>query len=255
MAWIYLVGLEGWQPDSKHGFGLSFTVKQIDTAKLFYCHECSLPICSLPQSGMMCEHCEQNTLEYPLISSQVDFLARTSVLQEMESAWKESEAGFSLTSSDSLAIYDHDSFSWKTCQLSLFEALTEFSWSSLRWGMIRDGRLYQPANLEPVIVERDGSYLPTPLAKEGGTNKSKHKNAQRRPQLSTIAKTLPTPMARDWKGSGGKNRQTRNLPRTMGGSLNPRFVEELMGFPIGWTELEDWAMQWYRSKREKRSFA
>ena len=37
------------------------------------------------------------------------------------------------------------------------------------------------------------------------------------------------------------------------GQLNPTWVEWLMGYPSGWTALEDWAMQWFRPKRGKRS--
>ena len=37
------------------------------------------------------------------------------------------------------------------------------------------------------------------------------------------------------------------------GQLNPDFARWLMGYPLGWTVLEDWAMQWFRSKRGRRS--
>ena len=46
--------------------------------------------------------------------------------------------------------------------------------------------------------------------------------------------TFNTPRARDWK-AGGKE----CLPEQIGGQLNPPWVEWLMGFPIGWTDLED----------------
>jgi hypothetical protein len=44
---------------------------------------------------------------------------------------------------------------------------------------------------------------------------------------------LPTPTANRWDGlqSHGVNVVT--------GSLNPAWVEALMGYPIGWTELDD----------------
>jgi hypothetical protein len=70
-----------------------------------------------------------------------------------------------------------------------------------------------------------------------------------RPGLSTMARqgTLPTPRARDWKG-GGKD----CLDSAVGGTLNPPFVEALMGFPIGWTELGDLETLWFRKQRGKR---
>ena len=57
---------------------------------------------------------------------------------------------------------------------------------------------------------------------------------------------LPTPQAHDAaKGDParvnrfGTEHGGRNLNDEMGGSLNPEFVEVLMGYPIGWTALED----------------
>jgi hypothetical protein len=59
---------------------------------------------------------------------------------------------------------------------------------------------------------------------------------------------LSTPAAADAKGShgGGQGRSLRtdtyHLGKISGGSglLNPSFVEEMMGFPQGWTELEEY---------------
>jgi hypothetical protein len=65
---------------------------------------------------------------------------------------------------------------------------------------------------------------------------------------------LPTPTTRDYRSSGsqagyhkrkGKHVQALNEAMAWGpngvgfqGMLNPQFVEEIMGFPIGWTELK-----------------
>lgn len=57
-----------------------------------------------------------------------------------------------------------------------------------------------------------------------------------------------TPMASDYKGTGpvGSQSHDHDLGRKylraqatdQGGALNPEFVESLMGFPIGWTEVD-----------------
>ncbi len=55
---------------------------------------------------------------------------------------------------------------------------------------------------------------------------------------------FPTPTKRDWRS--GKTKQTYGNSRPLSeavatpqcGTLNPAWVEWLMGFPIGWTELE-----------------
>ena len=57
---------------------------------------------------------------------------------------------------------------------------------------------------------------------------------------------MRAPNARDWKGMSAKSWRERKhgdttptLPDQIGGTPHPEYVEELMGFPIGWTDLED----------------
>jgi len=69
--------------------------------------------------------------------------------------------------------------------------------------------------------------------------------------IQTAVRMWPTPTASDYKGSGptvirrdGKNRLNDRLDYTTeqraqnGGQLNPTWVEWLMGFPTGWTDLK-----------------
>jgi hypothetical protein len=51
----------------------------------------------------------------------------------------------------------------------------------------------------------------------------------------------PTPLATDSKNNGATGQGQRNSPplnHAAGGALNPEWVEQLMGFPAGWTEVE-----------------
>jgi hypothetical protein len=49
----------------------------------------------------------------------------------------------------------------------------------------------------------------------------------------------PTPIARDYKGVGMDGQLPTEVAKVDGsGSLNPEWVEWLMGFPAGWTDLE-----------------
>tara|TARA_S200002703_G_scaffold43173_1_gene37565 strand:- start:747 stop:1640 length:894 start_codon:yes stop_codon:yes gene_type:complete len=56
---------------------------------------------------------------------------------------------------------------------------------------------------------------------------------------SSQEKNWSTPQARDWKGAEGRayKGQTKDLPAQTEatGKLNPRWVETLMGLPVGWT--------------------
>jgi len=72
------------------------------------------------------------------------------------------------------------------------------------------------------------------------------------------ARRFATPTSRDWRS--GKTspetlaRNARPLSEQIGGSLNPTWVEWLMGFPLGWTVLELWATRLSR-KSQKQSAA
>lgn len=101
-----------------------------------------------------------------------------------------------------------------------------------------------------------GAFLlwPTPSASDGGrtainpvitaNGTIRHRNkagGQSNARLDAVAALLPTPIASDWKNRGCKDaRQNRQcqLQTTVGGQLNPTWVEWLMGFPIGWTDLD-----------------
>ena len=70
---------------------------------------------------------------------------------------------------------------------------------------------------------------PTPRAEE----RSQHNSADTGMALSRKVKLLPSPDADCWKG--GKENQRRGQ---LNGSLNPDWVEWLMGYPTGWTASE-----------------
>jgi hypothetical protein len=79
---------------------------------------------------------------------------------------------------------------------------------------------------------------PTPQAAD-------HKNMDtaNQPMLSSEVKLWPTPVERDWKSGkvseATHNKNSRPLSDQVGGQLNPQWVEWLMGYPAGWTELRD----------------
>jgi hypothetical protein len=73
--------------------------------------------------------------------------------------------------------------------------------------------------------------------------------------LTRNATTWATPQARDFR-TGSTDRwddpeRSRNLSDQIGGQLNPTWVEWLMGWPLGWTDLKPLAtdkfLQWLRS--------
>jgi hypothetical protein len=283
MAWIYLVESVESQRPSHLGSDPSPIVKTTDTLKQFYCPESGVVSYQRLLSGMMLERSEE-IYSQPWISSMAASLARTSVLQDMVRVWLESAVGFSSKSSAWCENLPRRLSSLKTCpQLGPVEA-NEWSKDWPASGMTVGGRLYPlPKLAHPISVKDGSSLLPTPAASSYGTNRggAAGRTGKVRPSLATMAKngmwptpraqdgpkggpsqrdTLPaavsawpTPTARDWKsGSHGTQGNSRPLSEKVGGQLNPTWVEWLMGYPTGWTVLEDWATQWFRPKPKKR---
>ena len=282
MAWIYLVASEESPLPWHRGSDLSPSVKSTDMLSLFCYHEWQLATLTQPPSGMTFRVWEDLLLMCQLTSSPVVSHARTLVLQDLVQAWKETEADCFSRSQGSLASYDRDSYSWRTCQLSLLEAASTLLQPLPRWGMTRGGVLYQLNPLVHPISVTGGFCWPTPTVtgnfnRKGASQKSgdgletavkmwptpkatrrgdcPSERERRTPDLHSAVKMYPTPMSRDWKDSGPTqgNRKSPNLGSVIGGQLNPTWVEWLMGYQLGWTELNAWAMQWFRPKRAKRS--
>ncbi len=131
-------------------------------------------------------------------------------------------AAFGPTPPGSFASYDRRSRCWKMSQLSLFEGLIESQETWPRSGMVASGIAFP---------------LPT-LA---------------HPILETESLSWPTPTTRDYKDSPGMATQSGarsrldQLPRVVfhregtpkgGGHVSPSWIEWLMGYPPGWSELE-----------------
>ena len=91
---------------------------------------------------------------------------------------------------------------------------------------------------------------PTPTASLGskGGRITPRKGREGATLIEAVAARMwPTPLARDGKsgsfseaGRAKRDQQTRGKPlsEVVGGQLNPTWVEWLMGWPIGWTELK-----------------
>ncbi len=285
MAWIYLAESEESLTPYEIGSGQSPIVSEIPIAKLFCCPVCKTAQLLKHQSGMilrpsMYQCCVENRT-----SSMEDFPAKTSALRDAELAWQASEVDFIGNCTDSLKKSDHRLSSSKTSQRSGPAVLSTWSGHLPSSGMIAGGRLYRPKKLEPRTLEKDGSCLPTPTAQTYGSNKggASGRTGKERISLETMAsrQLWPTPRASDGSHGGPnqslkgkpalasaifrtpnasdwKNRSKRNpgqqihLQTQVGGQLSPMWVEWLMGYPIAWTELKDWATQWFLSRRKRR---
>jgi len=285
MAWIYLAESEESQKRSKGIPIPSLIVKTTDMLKLCYCRGWLAEIYQMPPSGMTFVHSEQNCYLLNPTLSTVASPAKTLAVPVAERAWRESEAAYSSRSLGCVAKYDLDSSSWRTSQLSLFEAQSELLESFAAYGMTVDGEFYPLRMWERIIREKGGGFWPTPTASDGSCGNVLNDQTEiyflksGRPRkiskqgvdgsvgLARMVKIWRTPTATEGQRGIGKTmrlmsegkshdengRQIQvSLDAQVGGSLNPTWVEWLMGYPSAWIVLEPWATAWFRPKRGKR---
>ena len=165
---------------------------------------------------------------------------------------------YGLGSEMQLARYDQPTQSWRTSEdISLWGDYKLLE-SLPKSGMTLSGVLYQQPEWVRPIDENALSSWPTPTTQDVEHPNATWNEKMRRvaPNGSTHSMNLAdavqkwnTPQAHDAKHLYSKpkpsgqqmlsNQIYKNDPTTAGGKLNPMWVEWLMGFPIGWTDLED----------------
>jgi DNA (cytosine-5)-methyltransferase 1 len=161
-----------------------------------------------------------------------------------------------------------DSFLEKTCQ----ELLT-YKWHSdlvsLTWKVkvtTYNVLYYQLQQSVLHTKEKEFGLWPTPTAMTGGQGVApSHKKGKHGWNIGAAvndsmnknpARMWPTPNARDHKDTGKntdyvKVAKKSKLAGTVGGALNPTWVEWLMGYKDGYTDLKDWEMLSSRKLRKK----
>jgi len=186
--------------------------------------------------------------------------AKTSALPEKEPVLPVQGPVFGTSSLGSLGSFDRDTSSWRTSQRCFLEEWIPYSETFPRSGMTRSGMLFQLQPLVHRTAEIVSGSWPTPSASQMPCEGSVRLCRQRwlagdvtLEEASAIAKRdvrksqgkvpamLPTPTVEDSKNNGGPSQSRRNTPplnAVAGGKLNPQWVEWLMGFPIGWTDLD-----------------
>ena len=161
----------------------------------------------------------------------------------------------------SLASYDPATSLWRTSQCSVFGGLVEFSGTWPRAGMMLSGTAYPlkpSAPLTAEIASLSSGRWPTPTAgdaKSSGSRNTENSKANAGTSLTDAVRgdggkgrTWPTPVAAmhdmgtmelqrysgQARASGSDHAQ---YDPAHGGMLNAAWIELLMGFPLGWTDL------------------
>lgn len=183
--------------------------------------------------------------------------------------WRVADQDFGTSMPASLASYDRDTRLWKTSERLLFEDSTPCLDRLPKSGMMRSGKIYAPPMSERPTVGKESGLLPTPRSAEAEHSGRKAMNHGGQTGLAEAVNNWPTPRtsdadrggrgdliqavrgnqnkhyatptSRDWRsGKASKatmERNSRPLSEQVGGQLNPTWVEWLMGYPLGWTDL------------------
>jgi hypothetical protein len=215
--------------------------------------------CPHSPCGTTCRLSTAEPGEELLTSYLAGFPVRTSQSQASEPASTENGAGCGSTWRGWLAKYDPATSSWRTAQRSFIEDSGESLETLPRSGTTRDGLLWEQPTLELHTSATDSGLWPTPVADDTGSRSKKY--AQGGTPLSLAVKLYPTPTAGneksggylgEWGGSGARKQMASLVPaEEMFGPLNPEWVEWLMGWPIGWTDLRPLEMDRFREWQQQ----
>ena len=220
----------------------------------------------------------------PTVSSQLTLFAeafpasRTVLLADVPAPPTSATSGPS--SSDSFASVDPDGSWRKTCQgysqVTLDGSLARFSETWPRAGMTRSGIAYRRVPLAPLTGETESGSWPTPSSRDwkdtpGMAQTAFDTSGKFRNRIDQTARMVyavergqwPTPTAGDSRNARNATAGRTNpssahhagttlsdLAFAVNGSLNPTWVEWLMGYPLGWTACAAWGTA---SSRRSRS--
>jgi len=256
MSWHYLraVAEESLQDICSDGVALQPLRSKIIHAE-FYCNGKLMDSYLDSLSGMTLPHSMENHGSEKSMSLAVDSLAPTSASQAEALDSMENTHQCGITWQGWLAKFDLDTYLWKTAQCSFIEESGESLEIFPQSGMTRSGLLWELPMLEHRTNAIERGLWRTPDTGGGGTSgllkEGKNHRANGQPiQIRLVdqvnnPRLWPTPVARMHKDGGNPSEYQRNevpLAAQVGGPLNPDWVEWLMGWPIGWTDLKPLVM-------------
>ena len=135
----------------------------------------------------------------------------------------------SLTLCGSFAQLDQDSSSWKTFQRCLQGDWELYLESFPRSGMTVSGIAYRLPVLVPLMRGTESGLWATPVAH----------NAQEMGSPSDYLRNSPPLTCEAIVGKPFRSWTEEDLSNQKRGKLNPEWCEFLMGYPVGWTDLDN----------------
>ena len=175
--------------------------------------------------------------------------AKTSASQARARDSMEADPVFGSSSSEWFASYGPDGWSSRTLLLFAPGASIVSSGDFPASGTMRNGRLSALSTWERPTADSGLQSWPTPQEHNatGPPGAGTIARGGRQSDLCVAVRLWPTPTSvsgnqdgrmTEWGGSGSRKMLVGLPHHETNGHLNPRWVEWLMGFPDGWTDLE-----------------
>lgn len=214
-------------------------LKSNPIAERYCCNGNGTESCLDSQSGMTCAPSTESPGGAKSMSCAEDFRVKTSAQPAGVLELAENEADYGEKWHGYVAKYDPNTSSWKTRQCSLFEDLEPSleTWPS--WGMMQGGECWEVRKPETRTKEPECGWLPTPI--KGDFRFYRHTIAgARRKKFTGHGQTHIIHEA-------SENVEMGDSERIL---ANPQFNEQIMSWPIAWTDLRplgtDRIAEWLR---------
>lgn len=260
MSWLFSQALvEEYSAATCSGGAPFAPLSVMPTQHKFWRNDKTMEPSKLSQFGLTCAVLTEDHGEALLTWFRADSRVRTYQLPGMASALMAPALAYGAKWHESSARYDLPTSSWKTHQGLWTEDL---HWSSVilpRWGMTRSGVLFRHPTAERPISASGSGLWPTPTVHGNHNQPGSSKTAGW--GLSSAVKLWQTPVADDavsrpagkWNSRGEPKLSAQVRPSPLNGQLNPDWVEWLMGWPAGWTDLKPLEMDKFREWQQQHS--
>lgn len=212
------------------------------------------PVCMCGKGTLDCS-IHPSTRESWIASMQASLAKTLASLENRPDLVRALEADCTEKSSVLLASFDPAISFLKMSQQSLVEDLNPSFPTWPRWGLMRNGAVFEHPMSELRITETGGFYWPTPNAAPLSNNLNLQCSGDGRTKpnkLGWAVSMWTTPLASD-TGHRKKKFAQDGTPLSMqvGGQVNPKFSAWLMGFPIAWANSKATAMPKSRCKPQQ----
>jgi hypothetical protein len=260
MSWLFSQALgEAYLGDTSLDGEPSVPLSGSNTQQAYCAPDKMTKFSRLSRFGMTYKPLTESRGEELLTLYLADFHAKTSVQQDEVQELTENGQECGEKWHGLLARFDQDSHLWRTVQCSLLEDLNESLQTLPQWGMTVGGELYLRQTLVQNINENESGseqkqmwltprVVEVDETPENFRRRMNSKRANDRKNgfgnLTMQVKAMekwPTPTSHNSKKTNAPSESLRNTPTLAsqaGGKLNPMWVEWLMGWPMGWTDLK-----------------